>query len=372
MKKREKIIIYFIFTMIFILCAASVVSADSYEKYAIYINSTKLDSNATVQVIDGFSYIPFNQTKTALAMTIKEDAARTIIISGNGRTAKILNNNIIELPDGSQKNLMVPILQKDGNTYMPILILTDLFGYQIEVMDDIKGIRIKTAADVTPAGKLVDNELNKTLPVTKAISSVYPKVAYLTFDDGLDSRITPMILDILKQNDVKATFFIVGNTVEKNKALLKRMVEEGHSIGNHSYTHKKENLYNDAKDLKAEIEKTNGALYNAAGVVTKLFRPPYGGTYIKKPEFQAVLSPYKTVLWNIDSLDSQSRSITGKEILNNVINQARNKKSAVIIMHDSGTHIETVKALPDIIKYLKENGFTLLPIKEDTSIYYQY
>ncbi len=373
MKNRERIIVYLLFTMIFVLCTTAVVSADTYEKYAIYVNSTRLDSNAVVQVFDGFSYIPLNQTKAALNIAIKEDnTAGTLTIAGNGKTVKLVNNNMAELSDGSKKSLAVPLIQKDGNIYIPVLTLADLFGYQVEVMDDVKCIRIKTTADITPVGKLVDNELNKTLPVSKAISSVYPKVAYLTFDDGLDSKITPMILDILKQNDVKATFFIVGNTVERNKSILKRMIEEGHSIGNHSYTHKKENLYNDAKDLKAEIEKTNAALYNAAGITTKLFRPPYGGTYIKKAEFQAVLSPYKTVLWNIDSLDSQSRTITGKEILNNVINQAKNKKSAVIIMHDSGTHIETVRALPDIIKYLKENGFTMLPIKEDTNIYYQY
>lgn len=373
MKKRERVMIYLLFTMIFILCKTSIVSADTYEKYGIYVNSTKLDSNAVIQVFDGFSYIPLNQSKAALSMTVKEEAPLGVAtISGNGKTIKLLNNNTAELSDGSKITLTVPVVRKDNNLYMPVLALTDLFSYQVEILDDVKCVRIKTAADVTPAGKLVDSELSKTLPSNKAISSIYPKVAYLTFDDGLDSKITPMILDILKENDVKATFFIVGNTVERNKTLLKRMIAEGHIIGNHSYTHKKENLYNDPKDLKAEIEKTNAALYNAAGISTTLFRPPYGGPYIKKAEFQAVLTPYKTILWNVDSRDSQSRTIKAKEILNNVINQVKNKKSAVIIMHDSGTHIETAKALPDIIKHLKDNNFTILPVKEDTSIYYQY
>jgi peptidoglycan/xylan/chitin deacetylase (PgdA/CDA1 family) len=373
MKKREKMLLYLLFTMLFILCKTAMVSADTYEKYAIYVDSTRLDGNAVIQAFDGFSYIPLNQTKAALNMTVQEEASSsTAVISGNGKTVKLLSTDTAELSDGSKIQLTVPVVRKDNNLYMPVLVLKDVFGYQVEIMDDIKCVRIKTAADATPLGKLVDSELSKKLPSNKPSSSSYPRVAYLTFDDGLDSKITPMILDILKENDVKATFFIVGNTVERNKTLLKRMLAEGHIIGNHSYTHKKENLYEDAKDLKGEIDKTNTALYHAAGISTKLFRPPYGGTYIKKAELQAVLTPYKTILWNVDSMDSRSRTITRKEILNNVINQVKNKKSAVIIMHDSGTHIETAKALPDIIKYLKDNNFTILPVKEDTSIYYQY
>ena len=85
------------------------------------------------------------------------------------------------------------------------------------------------------------------------------------------------------------------------------MVAEGHSIGNHTYTHKKENIYNSAAGLRGEIDKTNDALFNAIGMTTRLFRPPYGGPYVRKIEFQEVLKPYKTILWNVDSKDSRAR-----------------------------------------------------------------
>ena len=88
-------------------------------------------------------------------------------------------------------------------------------------MDEVRCIRIKTLSDTTPVGKLIDIELNKTMAASKTGNANYPKVAYLTFDDGLDSKVTPIILDILKQQDVKATFFILGNTIEKNTSLLK-------------------------------------------------------------------------------------------------------------------------------------------------------
>ena len=120
-------------------------------------------------------------------------------------------------------------------------------------MDDVRCIRIKTSNDTTPVGKLIDVEMGKT--IRSKINSYYPKVAYLTFDDGLDSKVTPIILDILKQYEVKATFFILGNTIEKNTSLLKRMFSEGHSIGNHTYTHKKENIYHSAVGLGQKLIK---------------------------------------------------------------------------------------------------------------------
>ena len=93
---------------------------------------------------------------------------------------------------------------------------------------------------------------------------------------------------------------------------------------------------------------------------------------MRKAEFQEVLKPYNTILWNVDSEDSKALNVSRDIILNNIKNQVKNKKSAVIIMHDSGTHMETAKALPDIIKYLKDNDFIIEPITENTNIDYQY
>jgi|GEM_PF-835880 len=373
MIKREIIILTILFAALFLLSGTVTVSADGYDNYGIYVNNNKLDKSIALKTWNGFHYIPLNQMKTSLSMTVVEDKSTNVITISNSKTSiKVYQGSMVELNSKPKVQMTVPLIMKDGNVYFPVMALVDYFGYEAEVMDDIKCIRLKTAMEVIPAGKLVDAELNAVLAANIAASSSYPRVAYLTFDDGLDSKITPQILDILKKEDVKATFFIVGNTIEKNKSLLKRMVAEGHSIGNHTYTHKKENIYSSAEGLRAEIEKTNKAIYDAVGIETNLFRPPYGGTHIKKEAFKAVLSPYRTILWNIDSMDSRSRNITGPEIFNSVVSQIRNKKIVNIIMHDSGTHIETVKALPDIIRYLKDNGFTILPIKENSSINYPY
>lgn len=369
MIKREMIILSILITAIFLLIGTVLVSAEDYDKYEIYVNTTKLDQNSYVSVFNGLSYVPLNKIKNNLNLTIKEEKVNnSIIITSGAKSIKITNSNLIEVSGSVQKQLDIPLVFKDNNIYFPVLGLIDILGYKIEIMDDVRCIRIKTSSDTTPVGKLIDDEFNKTIAATKIGNSYYPKVAYLTFDDGLDSKVTPIILDILKRYEVKATFFILGNAIEKNTSLLKRMFSEGHSIGNHTYTHKKENIYCSAAGLRAEIDKTNAAIFKAIGITTRLFRPPYGGPYVRKDEFQEVLKPYNTILWNVDSEDSKALNVSGDVILNNIKNQVKNKRNAIIIMHDSGTHMETAKALPDIIKYLEDNGFIIEPITEDTNI----
>jgi len=368
MIKREMIILSILITALFLLFGTVLVCAEDYDKYEIYINTTKIDQNSYVSVFNGLSYVPLNKIKNNLNLIIKEEKLNNAItITSGAKSIKITNSNLIEVSGSVQKQLDTPLILKDNNIYFPVLGLIDILGYKIETMDDVRCIRIKTASDTTLVGQLIDDEFNNALAASKIGNSNYPKVAYLTFDDGLDSKVTPIILDILKQHDVKATFFILGKTIEKNTSLLKRMISEGHSIGNHTYTHKKENIYDSAAGLRAEIDKTNAAIFKAIGITTRLFRPPYGGPYIRKDMFQEVLKPYNTILWNVDSEDSKALNVSRDVILSNVKNQVKNKRSVIIIMHDSSTHIETAKALPDIIKYLKDNSFVIEPITEYTN-----
>lgn len=373
MIKKKMILLSILITTLIILAGTILVSADNYDKYEIYVNTTKLDQYSCVSVFNGLSYIPLNKVKSNLNLIIKEEKlTNSITISRGAKSIKITNSSLIEINGSIQSQMDTPLILKDNNIYFSVLGLIDILGFRIEVMDDVRCIRIITTSDSTPVGKLIDIELGKTLETSKLGDSYYPKVAYLTFDDGLNSKITPMILDILKQYKVKATFFILGNTIEKNVSLLKRMFLEGHSIGNHTYTHKKEIIYQNSVGLQSEINKTNAAIFNTIGITTKLFRPPYGGPYVRKDEFQEILKPYKTILWNVDSEDSKALNVSSDIILNNIMKQVKNKKNVVIIMHDSGTHMETVKALPNIIKFLKENGFEIEPITESTIINHKY
>ena len=178
------------------------------------------------------------------------------------------------------------------------------------------------------------------------------KVVALTFDDG-PSRYTSMLLDGLKERDVKVSFFVLGSKAEKNYEILKRMSDEGHLIGNHTYSHK--NLYRlSAEEIFNEIDKTNLIIESITGTSTKYFRPSYG-LYNQKIE---ELTNMKIILWNLDTLDWKIKN--SKQITRRVVSTV--KDGSIILMHD--VYKTSVKAALDIIDKLQEEGYTFLRVDE--------
>lgn len=190
------------------------------------------------------------------------------------------------------------------------------------------------------------------------------RIVYLTFDDG-PSKLTPEVLDILKKEGIKATFFVLGEQVNEHPELLKRIVEEGHTIGNHTYDHEYKELYNSFGEFATQIVKTEDALQAAAGIRTKLVRAP-GGTFgnFDQSYFDAMKKAGYTMFdWNVDSGDSVRVGVPASEIIKNIRNSKLSDKT-VVLLHDSSIHGESVKALPDIIRYYKEQGYTFAPLTE--------
>ena len=201
------------------------------------------------------------------------------------------------------------------------------------------------------------------------------KVAYLTFDDGPSETVTPLILDILKEYNIKGTFFILGKEVDKNdktKEILKRTVEEGHAIGNHTYGHNYNYLYPngtvDVNNFMSDIEKTNESLKNILGndFFTRAIRFPGGHDSWKGLKaIDDIISDkdYHQVDWNALSKDSEGNSKTASELVNEVIKTVKGREKAVILMHDNYGKEETAKALPTIIEYLKSEGYEFRTMK---------
>jgi len=188
---------------------------------------------------------------------------------------------------------------------------------------------------------------------------------YLTFDDG-PSGLTPKVLDILKRENIKATFFVLGQSAKDKPEVVKRITEEGHSIGNHSYTHRYKNLYQSFADYWDEITKTEKAIYDIAGVRTSLVRTP-GGTYKNWDSFYFYYMDQEDYLvfdWNVDSGDSKRVGVPTKEIIKN-IKQSRLSNKLVVLMHDANGHENTVEALPEIIKFYKEQGYQFGALTEE-------
>ncbi len=198
------------------------------------------------------------------------------------------------------------------------------------------------------------------------ISHAQKRVA-LTFDDGPNPVATPKILDILKKTKTPATFFIIGNNGNKNNILIQRELQEGHDIGNHSFTHPDISRISHIQ-LKLEMNGTTRMFETAIGKTTYLFRPPYGVDGSPKTYKEAIPltlisdKGYLIIGLDVDSLDWTLPGVNN--IVHNVLSQIHDDQDNIIIMHDGGgmTRDQTIAALPIIIDKLKKLGFQFVTI----------
>ena len=192
------------------------------------------------------------------------------------------------------------------------------------------------------------------------------KVAYLTFDDGPSKNITPQILDILKQENVPATFFVLGSRVELAPEMVKREYEEGHYIANHGYTHQYSQIYRSKDTVFEEYIQCDNAVKNALGnqnYNTYLFRFPGGSSGGK---YNDVKAEAKQLLTNYGIANTNWNCLTGDAAGNTTVDtlMAEFQKtmagngSLIILMHDASDKSYTVEALPYVISHLKEQGYS--------------
>ena len=189
------------------------------------------------------------------------------------------------------------------------------------------------------------------------------KIAYLTFDDGPTKFATPKILDILKSNNVHASFFVIGYRVNEFPELIKREYEEGHFIANHGYSHKNSNLYKNKSTFIDEILSTDNAISNAIGISnyhSYVFRFPNGSATISKNKKNCknYLKDigYCYVDWNALNNDS-IKKYSSTELLNNLKKSCKNKNALIILMHDTNDVSKSYSSLDESIKYLKNQGY---------------
>nr|WP_158727847.1 MULTISPECIES: polysaccharide deacetylase family protein [unclassified Flavobacterium] len=189
------------------------------------------------------------------------------------------------------------------------------------------------------------------------------KVVYLTFDDGPTPEVTSWILDELNKYNFKATFFCIGDNIRKYPVIFKKIISEGHAVGNHTFNHlngwkTSTQNYIDNTELCQEIIDKN-MQYNSD---SKIFRPPYGK--IKKAQSRALLKMgYKIFMWDVLSADFDGK-ITNEECLNNVIMNLQ--PGSIIVFHDSIKAFEKLKyVLPATLQYLQDNNYETKVIGND-------
>jgi peptidoglycan/xylan/chitin deacetylase (PgdA/CDA1 family) len=171
----------------------------------------------------------------------------------------------------------------------------------------------------------------------------------LTFDDGPHPEFTPKVLDLLKKHRAKATFFCIGQHIEKHPELFKRILDEGHSVGNHTYSHSKFFGFFGTERVISELNRTKKIVKNIIGKSLELYRPAFGVT---NPMIEKAVKHLKvqSIGWSIRSLDTTSRS--EKAILNRITEKV--SKGDIILLHDTGQ--KTVHVLEQLLLFLKDKN----------------
>ncbi|MFB0847463.1 polysaccharide deacetylase [Paenibacillus oleatilyticus] len=205
----------------------------------------------------------------------------------------------------------------------------------------------------------------KRLIIEKNYTPAEKPTVYLTFDDG-PSKLTPKVLDILREEDVRGTFFVLGEQVQERPKIAKRIVEDGHALGNHTYNHVYRELYSDFRAFWEQVRKTENILLETTGIRPRFIRAP-GGTYGNFDAFYFYYlgqAGYEIYDWSIDSEDARRPGMTADQIFRTV-EKGPFGNEVIVLMHDGSGHEETVKALPRIIRLFKEKGYVFASLTSE-------
>lgn len=299
-----------------------------------------------------------NRTKFAIVMSIYLSLVIGIISICQIRYVKALSGdkgkaietwNQLSSGDGILYEALIPVIKKKTN---------------VEV------VKVPPA----PHAPRVQQQKNKKDNTQKPIEG---RVAYLTFDDGPSTN-TLKVLKILRENNVKATFFVTGNNNTGDNSIYKKILSEGHALGNHTFSHNYGRVYSTADGFFEDLKRLENLLQSTTGICPNIVRMPGGSNntvsnkYGGKKVINEIISRlreqgYQYFDWNVSSTDG---GVSSREvIINSVLRGARNKKTAIILFHDSSSKGTTVEALPIIIPQLKKMGFRFEVVTKDTYAY---
>jgi len=199
------------------------------------------------------------------------------------------------------------------------------------------------------------------------ISKNDEKVIYLTFDDG-PSVMTDKVLDILKENDVKATFFVIGNQIKGQEAMVKRIFTEGHSIGLHTYTHTYDKIYSTRKGFISEMFKSQDEICSIIGIKPTIIRFPSGSYKHLTKAFLKELHGcnFKVYDWNALMSDGVNCKTPADKLYREATKTTVREHPIILLMHCDYMHKNTCKALPRVIRFYKDNGYEFKIINDKT------
>ena len=250
-----------------------------------------------------------------------------------------------------------------------LLVKVHSLEKQIETITKVSDSGVVKAQEKEVKTTKAPKKASTAEPTIKPTDDTTTKKVYLTFDDGPGSQ-TGKILDILKKNHVKATFFVTGKEDASSKKIYQRIVKEGHTLAMHSYSHIQDVIYDSKEAFEKDLKQINRCLYEATGVHTKFYRFPGGSstqnTSLSIQNFIDVLKKnhYLYLDWNVISPDINNANATKEQVVTGVMQGVDAYATAVVLMYDVADKPMTVKALPSIIKQIKAKNYELLPVDE--------
>jgi len=250
-----------------------------------------------------------------------------------------------------------------------LLVKVHSLEKQIETITKVSDSGVVKAQEKEAKTTKAPKKATTAEPTIKPTDDTTTKKVYLTFDDGPGSQ-TGKILDILKKNHVKATFFVTGKEDASSKKIYQRIVKEGHTLAMHSYSHIQDVIYDSKEAFEKDLKQINRCLYEATGVHTKFYRFPGGSstqnTSLSIQNFIDVLKKnhYLYLDWNVISPDINNANATKEQVVTGVMQGVDAYDTAVVLMYDVADKPMTVKALPSIIKQIKAKNYELLPVDE--------
>ena len=250
-----------------------------------------------------------------------------------------------------------------------LLVKVHSLEKQIETITKVSDSGVVKAQEKEVKTTKAPKKASTAEPTIKPTDDTTTKKVYLTFDDGPGSQ-TGKILDILKKNHVKATFFVTGKEDASSKKIYQRIVKEGHTLAMHSYSHIQDVIYDSKEAFEKDLKQINRCLYEATGVHTKFYRFPGGSstqnTSLSIQNFIDVLKKnhYLYLDWNVISPDINNANATKEQVVTGVMQGVDAYDTAVVLMYDVADKPMTVKALPSTIKQIKAKNYELLPVDE--------
>ena len=280
-----------------------------------------------------------------------DDQIPTEVATPGEEQAKSSDDKKSETPTDETKPAEKPVaVAQEGKDY-------------IVAADDYSNLQLADCTIPVYDKYIIWERQEKGLPVALPELTPYENesVVYLTFDDGPDDKVTPQILDILKAENVKATFYVCGNMVDAYPDVLKRIFNEGHAIGNHSYNHDYNQIYASPWSFMEQIIQTDNSIRNVIGVRPFIIRAPGGAGEMFTRNYYTMVADcgYVEHDWNVLTEDATPSNPNASEQINNVLKYLGDQppRTVILLMHSKQDKTETVKALPDLIHMLRDWGY---------------